>query len=209
MQCVICLTEPAPITPCVCRVAFCPRCYQQYQQYQFVHCPMCRRAGAQMRFTAQLYTALSALFLHVLNTRAEEAQYAAVIALLGPEHLAARATADAHHAECRRRSLLANLMTGWCFIWMIVLTGTLFNRPNNWVDFIPCGIYGVWLIVKTICQNAYAERMNLARGFIECFLTGVCLFYTAIRWNNSYMILCIILWCSNSLGVLFMTAAWL
>ena len=210
MQCVICLSPQASITPCVCQVAFCPPCFEQYRLYRFVHCPICRRNWSPALATVRVYAALSALLSHMLNTRAEQAQYNAVIALLGPhgENTAAYTTANIHHAECRRRSRLANVMIGWCFIWMFILIGTLFNRPNDWIDFIPCVAYGAWLIAKTMCLNAYAESLTLAKGIIEYFVTGVCLFYTAIQWNNSYMILCIILWCSNSMSILFMTSTW-
>ena len=212
--CLVCLTQINLLKPCeTCEMCFCHKCYWLYRiKYNKHICAMCRQPLSTYKSSYQeIKHALDIYMnLHIASTN-EEAKYQAVLELVTnyAEYQPVNTHGDlnyinnlihTHHKQCEKVASVIIYMWFVCLIYILLAYAcVLFTSPSN-VQYIACGPSGLvmlYIIAKLYQLKNYIDKLTISNAFIEGFITGACLFYSAIIWNNAGSVFAILTWLLN------------
>lgn len=111
----------------------------------------------------------------------------------------------AHHKQCEKVASAIIYMLISCLIYIALAFACVLSRPSSYAQYIafgPTGFVTLYIIFKLCRLSYYIDELTISKAFIEGFITGICLFYSAIVWNNVGTVFVILTWLLNGLTLI-------
>ena len=111
----------------------------------------------------------------------------------------------AHHKQCEKVASAIMFMLIVCLLYIVLATACVLSKQpsyEQYMAFIPSGFVVLYIILKLCRLSYYIDYLTISKTFIEGFITGICLFYSAIVWNNAGTVFAILTWLLNGLSLI-------
>ena len=214
-NCIICTAEINLLKPCnICETYFCQVCYNLYRTAYNKHtCPMCRNPLPiyDNGLDEELNHAFITYMKKHIASNDEEAKYNNIVELINARRALPHInnyinhinnTVYAHHRQCEKAFNAILFMLIVCILYILLGLACVLSTSPSYERYIALGpINGVmlYIIIKLCKLYAYIDNLTISKAFIEGFITGICLFYSAIVWNNAGTVFAILTWLLNGL----------
>ena len=210
-NCIICTAEINLIKPCdICETYFCQVCYNLYRNTYNKHiCAMCRNPLPiyDSGLDEELNHAFVTYMKKHISSNDEEAKYNNIIELINARQASPYINhinniVNAHHKQCEKAFNAILFMLIVCILYILTgITCVLVKSPSyeQYIALGPINTVMLYIIIKLCKLYAYIDNLTISKAFIEGFITGVCLFYSAIVWNNAGTVFAILTWLLNGL----------
>ena len=218
-NCIICTAEINLLKPCnICETYFCQVCYNLYRTTYNKHiCAMCRNSLPIYNndgLDEELNHAFITYMKKHISSNDEEAKYNNIVELINARlalphinnyinHI--NNTVYAHHRQCEKVFNAILFMLIVCILYILLGLASVLSTSPSYNQYIALGpINGVmlYIIIKLCKLYAYIDNLTISKAFIEGFITGICLFYSAIVWNNAGTVFAILTWLLNGLTLI-------
>jgi len=110
-----------------------------------------------------------------------------------------------HHKQCEKVTSAIIFMLIVCLIYIALATACVLSKQPSYAQYIafgPSGCILLYIIFKLCKLRYYIDDLTISKAFIEGFITGVCLFYSVIIWNNVGSVFAILTWLLNGLSLI-------
>ena len=210
-NCLICTTNVNLLKPCnICETYFCQVCYNLYRVVHNKHiCAMCRNPLPIYEYglDEELNLAFTAYMKKHIASNDEEAKYNAIVELIRARQVNINIThinniIYSHHKQCEKVASAIIYMLIVCLIYIALGMACVISKsPTNeqYIAFIPSGWIMSHIIIKLCRLSYYIDDLTISKAFIEGFITGFCLFCSAIVWSNVGSVFVILTWLLNGL----------
>jgi len=111
----------------------------------------------------------------------------------------------AHHKQCEKVASAIIFMLITCLIYIALAFACVLSKQPSYAQYIaftPTGFVTLYIIYKLCRLSYYIDDLTISKSFIEGFITGICLFYSAILWNNVGTVFAILAWLLNGLTLI-------
>ena len=213
-NCLICTTNVNLLKPCnICETYFCQVCYNLYRVVHNKHiCATCRNPLPIYDYglDEELNLAFTAYMKKHIASNDEETKYNTIVELIRARQVNINIThinniINSHHKQCEKVASEIIFMLITCLIYIaLAFACVLSKQPSykQYMAFIPSGFVVLYIILKLCRLSYYIDYLTISKTFIEGFITGICLFYSAIVWNNAGTVFAILTWLLNGLSLI-------
>jgi len=210
-HCLICTIEVNILKPCnICETYFCYMCYNLYRTIYNKHlCATCRNPLPiyEGGLDEELNNAFVSYMKKYIYSKDEEAKYNNIVELIRARQVSAYTTyinniIYEHHKQCKKVNSAIVYMLVVCILYIALAVACVLCKSPTYeqhMAIVPSGCIALYIIIKLCRLDYYIDYLTISKAFIEGFITGICLFYSTIVWNNVGSVFAILTWLLNGL----------